>query len=268
LANQAAAFLENMILSEVRIENAALQTELRIASEVQTGLLPEALPTVKGIDLWGSSQPAKQVGGDFFDVQARADGTVFFCVGDVSGKGMPAALLMAMLLMVLRGEQRRGSHLGPAALMEHLYRAAYDELTSSGMFATLFLGVFDPKNRTLNYANAGHSPVIIRPQDGSARLLEAGSVPVGVFPEASVEEKELFLNPGDLLVVASDGLNEARNTDGDLFSIERVLYNVDKSAEQTAAEIGHLLLAAVSAFSVGNPQSDDQTCVVIKGNNL
>jgi sigma-B regulation protein RsbU (phosphoserine phosphatase) len=219
LANQAMAFLENIILNEVRLENAALVAELRVASEVQISLLPKTLPTVNDVDLWGSSQPAKHVGGDFYDAQYFPDGTLYFCVGDVSGKGMPAALLMAMLLMILRSEQRVGLRSGPAELLEYLNRAAYDELTESGMFATLFLGTYDPKTRLLKFANAGHSPVIFRSRDGSARLLEANNVPVGIFAELRAEEEELFLSPGDLIMVGSDGLNEARNADGDLFSI-------------------------------------------------
>jgi sigma-B regulation protein RsbU (phosphoserine phosphatase) len=143
LANQAAAFLENMILNEIRIENAALIAELRIARDVQSSLLPKELPVLAEIEIWGSSHPAKHVGGDFFDVQTLPDGTVYFCIGDVSGKGMPAALVMAMLLMLLRSEQKSGGHLGPASLLEFIYRAAYDELTESGSFATLFLGLFD-----------------------------------------------------------------------------------------------------------------------------
>ncbi|MGB6848253.1 MAG: SpoIIE family protein phosphatase, partial [Thermoanaerobaculia bacterium] len=155
LANQAMAFLENIILNEVRLENASLVAELRVASEVQINLLPKALPNVNHVDLWGSSQPAKHVGGDFYDAQYGPDGTLYFCVGDVSGKGMPAAVLMAMLLMILRSEQKTGKGKSPAELLEYLNRAAYDELTESGMFATLFLGSYDPRARLLKFANAG-----------------------------------------------------------------------------------------------------------------
>ncbi|UCC52748.1 MAG: PP2C family protein-serine/threonine phosphatase [Anaerolineaceae bacterium] len=267
LANQALAFLENIILNEVRLENAALVAELRVASKVQIGLLPKTLPNVKHVDLWGSSQPAKHVGGDFYDAQYGPDGTLYFCVGDVSGKGMPAALLMAMLLMILRSEQRTRRGKGPAELLEYLNRAAYDELTESGMFATLFLGTFDPQTRLLKFANAGHSPVIFRPRDGSARLLEANNVPVGIFAELKAEEEELILNQGDLIVVGSDGLNEARDVDGNFFSIERLLREIDGRAEQSAADMGHAIVAAVSDFSVGRHQSDDQTCIIVKGND-
>jgi sigma-B regulation protein RsbU (phosphoserine phosphatase) len=267
LANQAMAFLENIILNEVKLENAALVAELRVASDVQIGLLPKTLPNVKHVDLWGSSQPAKHVGGDFYDAQYGPDGTLYFCVGDVSGKGMPAALLMAMLLMILRSEQRTKRGKGPAELLEYLNRAAYDELTESGMFATLFLGTYDPQTRLLKFASAGHSPVIFRPRDGSARLLEANNVPVGIFAELEAEEEELFLSRGDLIMVGSDGLNEARDVDGNFFSIERLLREIDGRAEQSAADMGHAIVAAVSDFSAGRAQSDDQTCVIIKGDD-
>ena len=268
LANQAMAFLENIILNEVRLENAALVAEMRVASEVQINLLPKALPNVNHVDLWGSSQPAKHVGGDFYDAQYGPDGTLYFCVGDVSGKGMPAALLMAMLLMILRSEQRTGKGKGPAELLEYLNRAAYDELTESGMFATLFLGSYDPRSRLLKFANAGHSPVIFRPRNGSARLLEANNIPVGIFAELTAEEEELVLDRDDFIVVGSDGLNEARDVDGNLFSIDRLLREVDDRAALSAADLGRALVAAVSDFSVGQPQSDDQTCIIVKGNDL
>jgi sigma-B regulation protein RsbU (phosphoserine phosphatase) len=175
---------------------------------------------------------------------------------------------MAMLLMILRSEQRTGNGKSPAELLEYLNRAAYDELTESGMFATLFLGSYDPRARLLKFANAGHSPVIFRPQDGSAGLLEANNVPVGIFAELKAEEEELVLNPGDFIVVGSDGLNEARNADGDLFSIERLLGLIDDTANQSASDIGRALISAVSKFSTGQPQSDDQTCIIVKGDDL
>lgn len=268
LANQAAAFLENMILNEIRIENAALKAELRVARDVQSSLLPKELPVLREVEIWGSSHPAKHVGGDFFDVQCLPDGSVYFCIGDVSGKGMPAALVMAMLLMLLRSEQKTGGHMGPAALLEYLYRAAYDELTESGLFATLFLGVFDPQTKVLRYANAGHSPVLFREHDGSATLLEAKSVPVGIFAEFQVQEEELTLDNGDVIILASDGLNEASDSSGELFSIERMQQALDANAARSAAEIGNRLLSAVTEFSAGNTQNDDQTCVVIKGSDL
>jgi sigma-B regulation protein RsbU (phosphoserine phosphatase) len=180
---------------------------------------------------------------------------------------MPAALLMAMLLMILRSEQRTRRGKGPADLLEYLNRAAYEELTESGMFATLFLGTYDPETRLLKFANAGHSPVVFRPRDGSARLLEANNVPVGIFAELKAEEEELFLNRGDLIVVGSDGLNEARDVDGNFFSIERLLREIDGRAEQSAADMGHAIVAAVSDFSAGRAQSDDQTCLIIKGDD-
>ena len=265
LATQAAAFLENMILNEIRLENAALRAELQVASEVQTSLLPKHLPAVHGVELWGTSQPAKDVGGDFFDVRVQDGGTLLFCVGDVSGKGMPAALLMAMLLMVLRGEQRTSRRVDPAALLEHLYRAAYDELTASSMFATLFLGSYDPQTRLLTYANGGHSPVILRKRGRPAALLEAGSMPVGIFADAEAENEALTLEPGDVLLIGSDGLNEARNTAGELFSIERLLAALDRLAEEPATEIGRSLVSSVAEFSHEEPQSDDQTLLLLKG---
>ena len=132
------------------------------------------------------------------------------------------------------------------------------------MFATLFLATYDPQTRLLKFANAGHSPVIFRPRDGSARLLEANNVPVGIFAELAAEEEEIVLNPGDLIMVGSDGLNEACDVEGNFFSIERLLREIDGRAEQSASDLGSALVAAVSEFSAGQPQSDDRTCIIVK----
>ena len=152
-----------------------------------------------------------QVGGDFYDF-LHLDGRPFtFTVGDISGKGLPAALLMAMTRTVIRAKV----HDAPTPTPEHVVgrsnKELYDDFTEVNMFATVFVGQYQPLNREMLYANAGHSPVIYCPAGGKARLLKADGTAVGILPTSLSENQRLIFRPGDVLVVATDGLNEAHN---------------------------------------------------------
>ena len=149
--------------------------------------------------------------------------------------------------------------------IERTNSSLYDDFTETGMFATLFAASYNPDGKRLHYANAGHSPVIYRPRGGRAQLLEADGVPVGVLTESLVEDRSLPFEDGDLLVVCTDGLNEAHNDEGELFGRERLLELVDALGARPAETIAQDLLAAVDTFVGGQPQTDDQTLVVVRG---
>jgi sigma-B regulation protein RsbU (phosphoserine phosphatase) len=265
IVNQADIYLENLLFAEQRVAEARVQTELKLARDVQMQLLPQRPPDILGLDVSGFSEPALHVGGDTYDFLVGDDQRFHFCVGDVSGKGMSAALLMAMVRTTLRNAWQFGEYVSPATAIERTNASLYDDFTETGMFATLFVASYNAEERTLQYANAGHSPVIYRPRGGKAQLLEADGVPIGVLTESLVENRSLLFAEGDLLVVCTDGLNEARNQDGQLYSRERLLNLVDNLADQSAEIIVRELLAAADKFAGSQPQADDQTLVVIRG---
>ncbi len=262
LAEQAGAQIENVLLHEETITQAKLQTEMELARDVQIRLLPQSSPDVPGLDVWGRSHPALQVGGDFFDYPESAGDHFIFTVGDVSGKGMSAALLMSMTRSVIR---HGAGHLSsPSAVIEHSISDLYDDLTDSSAFITLFIAYFQPETREFCYANAGHSPVIFCPHDGAAQLLEADGPPVGVLSMNLCEDQSLSMRTGDVLVIATDGFSEAQNPEGEMFGYDRLLSLIESAAHQPAASIGETMFETIHTYTSGQPQGDDETLVVIK----
>jgi sigma-B regulation protein RsbU (phosphoserine phosphatase) len=153
----------------------------------------------------------------------------------------------------------------PEVVIGYSNELMYDDFTEVGMFATLFISRYDPQKRELLYANAGHSPVIYCPAGGFAKLLEADGPAMGVLPISLSEDQPLAFNPGDVLVVATDGFNEASDPQGELFGYTRLLRIVETVAHKSAGEIAGVLFESVRAFSTGHRQDDDQTLLVIKG---
>jgi sigma-B regulation protein RsbU (phosphoserine phosphatase) len=264
IAEHAAAHLENVLLQETRLARVRLQSEMALAHDVQQSLLPRRLPQVPGIELAATALPALEVGGDFHDCIV-GDSSLTLAVGDVAGKGMPAALLMGMTRTTLRNATHFLPDATPATIMAQMNTCLYSDFTGVGLFATLFVARYDPASRLLHYANAGHSPVICCPAGGTARLLEADGIPLGVLPDTLVTDCTLPLAAGDLLVVASDGLNEARDSAGTLFGYERLLRLVQSLAPLPAAQIVQQLAHAVTQYRGDSPQDDDQTILVLKG---
>jgi phosphoserine phosphatase RsbU/P len=293
LAEHAGVQIENALLQRDRIAQARLETEMQLARQVQTNLLPKALPRLPGLDLYACTRPASQVGGDFFDFVADSADSTIFLVSDVSGKGMSAALVMTMTRTILRsivGQAKAhagAAHAGaahhgamapgasglprPAALLAMVNDELFQDLTELSMFATAFLAQYHHPSRRLLYANAGHSPVIYMPAGSRPQLLEAGCPPIGVMPTLEYAPpftsgtRTLTLRPGDLLVAASDGFNETRNAADEMFGLERLLRCVEEAACLPAEALGQTLFAAVEAFRDGEMQEDDQTLVIAKG---
>lgn len=264
IAEQGGAQIENALLLQETLAQARVQTEMELAQRVQLRLLPQRLPRVPGLELAARSRPALQVGGDFYDFIGGAGRPLTFAVGDVSGKGMGAALVMSMMHTALHGISRLAS-LTPAAIAEQANEQLYDDFTEVGAFATMFVGQYDSAARLLNYANAGHSPVIYCPEGGSARLLGADGTPIGVLPISLCRDQCLLFRPGDLLIAATDGFSEAQNITGEMFGYERLLQLTESLVALSAPEVLNALFAAVETFSAGHPQDDDQTVVVLKG---
>lgn len=265
VCDQAGAHLENLLLYQNSLAQARIQTEMELAKTVQLNLLPQQLPLVAGLDVSAATLPASQVGGDFYDYTSDPGLPFLFTVGDVTGKGIPAAMLMAMTRTMIRSKTRMLEQASPADIIGALNDEMYDDFTVIGMFATVFIGQYLHEDHILYYANAGHSPVIFCPAGGTAVLLEADGTPIGVLPTCLCENQAIYFNQGDLLIAGTDGFSEATNPQGELFGYERLLQLVESVAYQSAAEIVQTLYRAIAEFGAGSAQDDDQTVVVIKG---
>jgi phosphoserine phosphatase RsbU/P len=265
IADQAGAYIENLLLHQERLAQTRLQTEMDLARQVQLRLLMHEIPRVQGTDLYGASKPALQVGGDFFDFLLMENGELLFTVGDVSGKGMSAALLMSMTRTALRSAARTQEAASPIALLDIVNTDLYDDFTEVTMFATIFVGLYNPLRQEIVYANGGHSPVIYCPAEGRAQLLRADGPGLGILPNMLSENQTLPLRPGDVLVVATDGFPEDRSSDGEMFGYERLLQLVETNAHCNSQNLAQALSDALAAFTGSTPQDDDQTLIVIKG---
>jgi sigma-B regulation protein RsbU (phosphoserine phosphatase) len=264
ITDQAGAKLDNALLYQEVILRARLDAEMNLARQVQTALLPQSLPTFEGADVHGVSIPALQVGGDFFDVAAMPGRGLLFLVGDVTGKGLPAAMLMSMTHTVARSAVRYMPFDGPHQVLERLNKDLLDDYSAVGMFTTAFVGMLDPTARKLSFANAGQSPVLYASPAHEPILLEAQDIPVGIFDQYAYSSQTLAMAPGDVLVVMTDGFNEARAENEDMFGIERLKKTLKDHMHLSAQEITAGFFKAISDFSGNHPQDDDRTLVVLK----
>jgi sigma-B regulation protein RsbU (phosphoserine phosphatase) len=255
--------IESAVLHEQALRRERLQRDMELAATIQAGLMTGQPPRVSGLDLVGRFRPAAEVGGDFYDYRLRADGQLAFSVGDVSGKGLSAALVMEITRTVLRGASQVLDR--PSAVLELANSDLYDDLSRVNTFVTAFAGYYDASSRLVRFASAGHSPVIYRPRGEAPRLLRAKSLPLGVLPDSPAADDVVRLAPGDLLVVGTDGFSEATDHAGGLFGNDRLLSLVHTLCAAPAAEIVDGLFAALTIFGDGRPQDDDQTLLVAKG---
>lgn len=265
IAEQAGVQIEHTLLHQEMLAQARIQAEMEIAHKVQSQLLPQTRPRIATLDIFAESRAAMQVGGDFYDFVCEPGRSPMFLLGDVSGKGISAALIMGMVRSVARGAARFMPHATPATVLSRANNDLYDDLTMLEAFVTTFVAQYDAAAAAMHYANAGHAPVIYRPLCGPARLIEGDGVPVGVLPIDMCENRTLAFGPGTLLIVATDGFNEARSPSGEQFGYDRLLALADEFADQPAQVIAYAIFDAVESFAAGRPQEDDQTLIVLKG---
>ena len=240
-----------------------LERDVRIAGEVQKRLFPPADPEIPGLECHGVCGPALGVAGDYFDFLRLPGGRYGIAVGDVAGKGLPAALLMASLQGALRSLASRSADGGLAGLVGTL-SAQIHSLTADYRFATFFWGVFDEKRRALDYVNAGHNPPMLLRGSGSIERLRIGGPPLGILGQASYASSSVTLAPGDLLLIYTDGVTEAANGASDQFGDERLERVLRDSSTESVAGVCASVLAAVTAFEDGQPQNDDITLVAAR----
>lgn len=261
IAAQSAQVIENARLFEEEKELLRVNEELRLAYEIQTRLLPEQPPTLPGYELAGTSVPAHQVGGDYFDFIPLNDDRLAFCVGDVSGKGLPAALLMASLQATLRGQAFRSPSADDCLSQTN---TLLHQRMRRRTFVTLFYGLLDTRRHRLHYANAGHNRPFLRTADGHIRCLEEGGLVLGAVSNASYQEATLSFAPGDLLLVYSDGITEAMNTARESFGEDRLKALLASLEEATPQETIDRVLDAAQGHAGTSEQHDDMTLLAIR----
>jgi serine phosphatase RsbU (regulator of sigma subunit) len=240
-------------------EHERIEQELRTAQDIQQTFLPKDVPSLPGWQLVPYYQPAREVGGDFYDFLSFEDGRLGLVIGDVAGKGIPAALVMTATGTMLRtAAQERSS---PGEVFARVNNLLYAE-TPSGMFATCFYAVLDPKSGRLHYVNAGHEPPYRR-HAGSATELWATGMPLGMMPGSSYEEHEVTLAPGDSILFYSDGLVEAHNSSGEMFDTPRLKALLEEHAD--GASLINVLLGELKSFTGERwEQEDDVTLLTLQ----
>lgn len=261
LGNQAAIALENARLHREAVEKERIEREIELAASIQRAILPQTLPEVPGLAIAGGNKPTRQVGGDFFDVFPLNDGTVALCVADVSGKGVPAALLVSTVhacLHLLLDVETIDLPAIVARANRHLVR-----FSATRKYATLFLARFDPRTRELTYVNAGHNPGILL-SGSSMQLLPSSGVPIGMLPGAVHHEERRTLAKGDLLALYSDGITEAVNGLDEEFGMERLEALLCRRRDEPVADVSRHVFEAVNEFTRGVAQYDDQTVLVAR----
>lgn len=267
VAAQTGLALENARLSAAVVEQTAqrelLHREIEIARDVQSRLLPKRRIAVPGLDYFGLCRPAQLVGGDTFDVLETPGGQFGFAIGDVAGKGIPAALLMSNLQASLRGLNFAAiSNLGE--LLTKLNRLVYDS-TPSNRFATFFYCLYDGASQRITYSSAGHNPaLLLRAEANTVVPLRTKGVGLGLKREAEFEEASTSLRPGDLLLLYTDGLTEAVNAQREEFGEDRLAQSLIAARHSNAPELAQELLHRVDQFADGAPQHDDMTLIVIR----
>ena len=252
-----------LVLLEVA-DRLSLKRDLEVAREIQQAMLPDGTWSGPGVEAFGLTKPANTVGGDFYDILPRPDGTVMVALGDVAGKASPAALLMALLLAMLR--TLVDEELPLPALVQRLNLQVTRHAPPS-RFITLFLASFNPLTGRLLFVNAGQTPPLLRRQNGSIERLTSGGVALGMFAGSTYQPGEVHLEPGDALLLYSDGLTEAESPDGvpfDEAGLERTLALYAGAYQKSAAaELGRAVFDAVERHRRDQRLSDDLTVLVL-----
>jgi len=250
-------------LADESAQRVRMNREIEIAREVQQRLFPQSIPQIKDVSLAGMCRPASEVGGDYYDLVELEDGHLGFAIGDVSGKGISAALIMASLRASLRGLILDDPG-DLARMMQKVNRLVY-EASASSRYATFFFAVYNPDSRELRYVNAGHNPpVLVRETSGEILRLEACGPVVGMLPMVDYEAKSMILEPGDLLIAYTDGISEAMTAEDEEWGEDRMLEAAPRQRDASAAEVLEEIFRAADAFTAGAEQHDDMTLLIMK----
>lgn len=260
IASVAAIKIEQSRLVEERLEKKRMEEELKVASEIQIRLQPVSPPRLLGYDLIGISFPCREIGGDYYDFIQRKNGHILLALGDVSGKGIGAALMMSSLHAALRAQAQ--TNLGMAEIVTAVNNYIF-ESSPENKFLTLFCAELDITTGLLTYSNAGHNPPILVSSDGQMALLQSGGLPIGItdFPYA---EFTIQMKPEDVLVIYSDGITDSVNEADEEFGEQRLIEIVRRYRNRTASQIRDRIDEAINQFVGQSPPIDDTTIVIIK----
>jgi sigma-B regulation protein RsbU (phosphoserine phosphatase) len=242
-----------------------INREIEIAREVQERLFPQKIPQIPGIELAGACRPAQGVGGDYYDFIELEDGRIGLAIGDVSGKGISAALLMASLRASLRGMMLEDPR-NLSRLMSNVNRLVYESSTIS-RYATFFFAIFNPSDRELKYVNAGHNPPVLLCQGNGTQRLEAGGPVIGLLRDLTYEEQSVILESGNLLLAYTDGISEAMTLAHEEWGEERMIEAARAARNLEADCIVRKIFEAADTFTNEAPQHDDMTLLVMKVEN-
>jgi sigma-B regulation protein RsbU (phosphoserine phosphatase) len=261
LASVAAIRVENARLMEEDLERERFERELNLAREIQQRFQPSSAPNIDGYEMQGISFPCYEIGGDYYDFIERPDGRMVIALGDVSGKGTSAALLMSSLHAAMHAQIPAHKTLGDTISAVNRYLA---ETIPLNRFITLFCAELDPATGSLSFLNAGHNPPLIAHAGGSMEQLAAGGIPLGIVADAVYREGRTQLHPGDALVIYSDGVSETQNAAGEEYGPVRLYNTVARYLDSTAAGIRDKIEADLTKFAQGTPAGDDITLVIVK----
>jgi serine phosphatase RsbU (regulator of sigma subunit)/pSer/pThr/pTyr-binding forkhead associated (FHA) protein len=261
IAGVAAIRIENVRLLEVQLEQKRLANELALASEIQFRLHPETPPAIPGYDVMGVSFPCYEVGGDYYDFIEKPDGRCVIALGDVSGKGTSAALLMSSIHAAVRAHTR--TRLSASEIVSEINQYIYDN-TPANRYVTLFYSELDPRSHQLTYINGGHNSPLLARASGEVTRLDIGGFPVGITPFGDYREGWVEIEPGDVMVVYSDGVTESLNEEGEEFGEARLIEIVQKNRGRGAAGLRDRIDEALTKFVGRASAVDDLTIVILK----
>jgi sigma-B regulation protein RsbU (phosphoserine phosphatase) len=261
LASQVAIILEKAMLYEQSIERRRLQAQLEVARQVQLELLPARDPKLEGFDISAYNFSTEEVSGDYYDFVSIYEDHLGLVIADVSGKGVPAALLMAFLRASLRAAIQIGY--APNISMAKVNYLLWESIENN-QFVTAFYGVLDSTNKTLAYVNAGHNPPLLMDADGKARFIERGGIPLGMFKDTRYYEYYLPVESGQMLVLYTDGATEAAGEEGCEFGRARLEEKVREGRHLSAKELIKSLHDAILEWTDGRGSADDVTFVIVK----
>lgn len=260
LSIQVSSALENARLYEQERKKIEMERDMLAASEVQRNLFPSEIPEIPGYKIAAINIPARTISGDLYDFVPLDENKLVFTLGDVSGKGLPAAILMANLQSILHDLPHQDP--SPAYCAKRTNDIIH-RVSSSGKFITLFLGLLDAEKNTVTFSNAGHEhPMLFR--NGDTMRLGSGGLPIGIMENSHYDEEEHNVEPGDLILIFSDGVSDATNPAGKFFSEERLEKTVSNNLDLEPQELVDLLCNDVKSFTEEHPQFDDITMMVIR----